>query len=79
MGNNFLLLNYDNFCTNPEAGIQLLGDFLQLPDDRLALNSLLLDIVNVPASIGRYKSQDISEFDQADVSYVEKLGFVVGL
>jgi len=75
MGANFLLLNYDEFCTDPEGGIELLCDFLAVNDDRAAIQSQLLGLIDTPNSMGRYKNRDISAFDKKDVEYVEQLGF----
>jgi len=75
MGANFLLLNYDEFCTGGDSGIKQLYDFLAVDDDRAVVQSQLLGLIDTPDSIGRYKNQDISVFDKKDVQYVEQLGF----
>lgn len=77
MGENFLLLNYDDFCTQPETAIKKLCDFLQVPDVS-SMSIKLQSLINTPNTIGRFKLKDISVFDERDVSYVEKLGFDTG-
>lgn len=77
MGTNFLFLNYDNFCTNPETGITELYEFLGLNDAIVSLSSLS-DLIRVPSSIGRFKQFDTNIFAEEDVAYVKKLGFDTG-
>jgi len=74
MGADFLFLNYDDFCTESEAGIKKLCDFLAVDDDDEAHNRLL-QLISPPASIGRFKLHDNSMFDEEDVGYVARLGF----
>ena len=77
MGANFLFLNYDNFCLNPEVGITELCEFLEL-DTTSIPRAHLLGLVNPPNSIGRFKQYGTKFFDEEDVAYVNKLGFDVG-
>jgi hypothetical protein len=77
MGTNFLLLNYDNFCSNPESGAMELCAFLELDAARVSRASLL-DLVHTPGSIGRFKQYGTNIFSAEDVAYVKKLGFDVG-
>ncbi|MCP4702622.1 MAG: sulfotransferase [Gammaproteobacteria bacterium] len=74
MGADFLFLNYDNFCFNPEAGITALCAFLGLDSASMPKNSLL-KLVNPARSIGRFKQHGIEIFDEKDVAYVNELGF----
>lgn len=74
MGSNFLFLNYDDFCTNPENGIYILRRFLGLDDRKISV-SALTDMVDAPASIGRFKQHGTDIFDGEDVAYVKELGF----
>ena len=78
MGGNFLFLNYDDFCTDREGGIEKLCDFLAMPDDRDTVKFRLLDLIAPPGSMGRYKNHDMSVFDESDISYVKQLGFETG-
>ena len=77
MGSNFLLLNYDNFCSNPESGVMELCDFLGLDDTKISWSSLL-DLVDAPGSIGRFKQYGTRIFAEEDVAYVKELGFDTG-
>jgi hypothetical protein len=77
MGSNFLLLNYDNFCANPEQGILALSNFLGLDAAQISDNSLL-ELIQAPDSIGRFKSHDTALFSEEDLDYVKELGFDTG-
>ena len=74
MGSNFLFLNYDNFCSNPESGIFELCEFLGLEDAKVSVPALI-EMVDAPDSIGRFKQYGTSIFDENDVEYVKELGF----
>lgn len=74
MPDRFLLLNYDAFCNNPQAGIDTLGEFLDLPTDEKTLTALR-GMVQPPVSIDRFKQHGLQHFDPADVAYVAQLGF----
>lgn len=75
MGEQFMLLNYDDLCRHPEMYINRLSDFLGVPISR-RVNSKLRELVKRPVSIGRHKEHGVKELDPADVSYVRHLGFV---
>ena len=73
MGEEFLWLDYDDFCSRPEAGIEALGRFLRL-DGSDSLDRLP-DLIQPPDSIGRFRQFGTRIFDPADVAYVGELGF----
>jgi hypothetical protein len=77
MGSNFMFLNYDNFCANPEQGISVLSDFLELSAAQISETSLL-ELIQAPDSIGRFKSYDTELFSEKDIAYVKELGFDTG-
>ena len=77
LGPNFLFLNYDNFCSNPESGISELSSFLGLESAKLPRDSLL-KLVHAPDSIGRFKAHDTQIFSEEDIAYVKELGFETG-
>jgi len=71
---NVLLLNFDHLCLYPEENIQILIDFLELKEvDAVKLAKL----VKIPESLGRYKQQDLSIFDQNELDAVKQLGFEI--
>lgn len=75
MGINFLLLNYDDFCANPENGIEKLLNFLGV--DIEFSKPKFLDLVNPPSSIGRFKRYGTDIFMKEDIEFVHSLGFDV--
>lgn len=76
IGDNFIFLNYDDFCLNPESGIKQLCKFLELEADMLMPK--LKELVHPPGSIGRFKRHGTEIFAEEDVAYVKSLGFDVG-
>jgi hypothetical protein len=70
MGDNFLLLNYDDFCKEPIKGSNTLCEFLGKEFD-----PVLVEKVSAPKSIGRFKSFNATMFDSKDIDYVKELGF----
>lgn len=74
MGNNFLFLNYDDFCTHPSDGIDRLGNFLGLEMDNSSRKQLT-QLIDTPDSIGRFKQYGTTMFDEMDIAYVRELGF----
>lgn len=76
MGDRFLLLNYDDFCSEPEKGLRSFLPFLDV--ERSSIQELALrEEVQPPASIGRFKHHGLHVFDPGDVEFVESLGFDV--
>jgi hypothetical protein len=75
MGTNFLFLKYDDFCKHPEKGVAELLHFLGLED--CSLLTQLIEIVNPPNSIGRFKQHGTEMFGEEDIAFVKLLGFDV--
>ena len=72
----FLLLNFDQLCTAPAAGIDGLIRFLAVsPDDQVYRQALALP--RSPSSIGRYRMHDLGQFDASDLAAVERFGFAI--
>lgn len=74
MGNNFLLLNYDNFCNNPDIEIKNLLKFLEKPQEHNSVQRIR-KLIRKPSSIGRYRQFGTNIFDPMDVAYAKGLGF----
>jgi len=74
MGGNFLLLNFDDFCREPETGIKMLLEFLGLEHSNQAPQHLL-DMVCRPASTGRHKSKPKVTAFEGDINTLRELGF----
>lgn len=77
MGANFLFLNYDQFCSNPEDGISELSGFLAVDSESVPVTRLL-GLVNPPDSVGRFRQHGTEIFYEDDVAYVSELGFDIG-
>lgn len=74
MGERLLLLNYDRLCARPEIELTRLAAFLgvSLPDI-----GALASRVKPPTSLDRYKREDLSIYDEAELEAVRQLGFEV--
>ena len=75
MKDNFLFLNYDDFCIKPEKGIKQLFEFLGMEPD--SVMSQLVSLVKPPDSIGRFKQHGTEIFAEEDINFVKSLGFDV--
>lgn len=70
----FLMLNFDDFCMNPNHGIRRLTAFLGFDRAQTTLEKLRVHI-RPPRSIGRFKEHGCDLFNPEDVAYVRELGF----
>lgn len=71
MGDDFLWLDFDALCREPDAGLRRLADFLDVPHaDALALRHL----VATPDSTGRAADVDLAPFAPADLDYLRSIG-----
>lgn len=68
MGDRFLLIKYEQLCTNPVREIERLLTFVGRTGNPNGLKKLLK-----PTSIGRYRLEDLSRFSQKQLRSVEKL------
>jgi len=71
----FLLVNYDDLCNSPEAGVTRILDFLGLPLARELKRSLFK--LPSPVSKGRYRNHDFSWLGEKQKKELENLGFVL--
>ena len=74
MKQDFYLLNFDDFCHNPNEGLEKLSHFLQVNLSPVQQKHIL-SLVNPLNSVGRYKSHELSIFNKSDLDYVKQLGF----
>jgi len=70
----FLVVNFDRLCLTPKSEIQKIVSFLNIEPDAETLETLNR-IPHKPKSLGRYRAHDISQFDPADLTALEDLGF----
>ncbi len=74
LGDRFMLLNYDDLCTDHEQQLPRLARFVlgpghhDLPDE-------LTSTIAPPESIGRWRSVGLDAFHSHDVARVEAMGF----
>ncbi|AZO94826.1 hypothetical protein D7D81_09590 [Halocella sp. SP3-1] len=73
---NFLLINFDELCSNPKGQINKMLNFLEIDRDQVNINKLYL-LPQKVKSIGRYKKHNLSIFDKKEIEEVKKLGFTV--
>ena len=76
LGSHFLLVDADQLCQHPGAGVDRLVDFLALevsPDVRARMAA----VPRRPASAGRYRQHDLGVFGPGQVEAVRRLGFPV--
>ncbi|MCU0253277.1 MAG: sulfotransferase [Acidobacteria bacterium] len=77
LGRRFLLLNYDELATRPDAALPGLVEFLGI-DPRDAPQERLRALAVASESIGRHRRHDLSVFDPAQIDAVRSRGFEVG-
>jgi len=69
-----LLVDFDALCETPEEHARRIAEFLGFdPDD--ALLARWRALLMRPASTGRFRSVDLTQFDPGDLDYVASLGF----
>jgi hypothetical protein len=76
LGERFLLLDYDALCTRPKEHIPGLLAFAGL-DVRGADVDRLARLAEVPPTMGRYRGQDLSQFDPRALDAVRAFGFTI--
>jgi len=70
----FHLLNFDKLCTDTKHEVEKLGIFLGVDFERTFYQKVC-ELPKTPASSGRYKQNDISNFPDDDLAFLEELGF----
>lgn len=76
MKKRFHLLSFDDLVMKPQKTVEELLVFLDVEYSNKDIGKLA-DIVHKPASLGRYKKEDISIFSKADIKEVIDFGFQV--
>lgn len=72
-GKNFLWLDYDQLCMNPDKYLPILFDFLEISHDYI---ESVKPMIKISSGIGRYKEHN-DKFDQEDIDFVKELGYDV--
>lgn len=76
MGHRLHFLSFDRLCTDPESELEALREFVGIPVSKQKIAELAADIAP-PATMGRFRQQDLSQFAAEDVNFVKNLGFEV--
>ena len=76
LGENFLLVRFEDVCLNTETTAKTILDFLGVVPDSNLLNEFI-GMVIVPESLYRYKQKDINMFDSVDVDGIERFGYTI--
>jgi hypothetical protein len=70
----FLLVNFDDLCSNPLPGVVKIAGFLGIsPDEELINKAAKLPVI--PGTAGRYKEHPADIFDKADLDFLQDIGF----
>jgi hypothetical protein len=73
---NFLLINFNQLCVNPQKEISRLIKFLELDHSKFNIDQLA-SLIHLPKSWERYKHHDLSIISEDDFNLIRKLGFNV--
>ena len=72
----FLVVNFEELCLDTEAAVLRMVSFLGIePTDEACQRAGAL--VGKPASIGRYRAHDLSQFERVDLLSLHKLGCTI--
>ena len=72
----FLVVNFDRLCLSPKSEIQKIVSFLNVDPGAENL-AAMCRIPQRPKSLGRYRAHNTSQFDPADLSELNDLGFSI--
>lgn len=76
LGDRLCILDFDALCSSPRQHLESLATFAGLEPGEAVLDSLAAS-VRAPGSTGRYRTQDCSALDPADIEFVREQGFPV--
>lgn len=71
-----LVINFDQLCLQPEQEIRNLLRFLDIAADPAAYEQAIR-MPRKPDSMGRYRSEDLGQFDAGDLDQLPRFGFTV--
>jgi hypothetical protein len=76
LGTDFLLVRFEDICLETETALRQIFEFLGLELTNNVLDKFI-KMVEVPPSLNRYKTKDISSLDPAQVSKIQEFGYRV--
>ncbi len=69
-------LNFDRLCADPEAELESLREFAAIQVSKSDL-AQIANTVRAPETAGRFRKQDLGQFNPADIDFVREMGFEV--
>lgn len=78
MGDKFMFLNFDDFCVNSTVEAKRLLTFLDATVTQENV-SKVVELIERPRTIGRFKQRGLNGFSAKDIDYVSKCGFDISL
>jgi hypothetical protein len=72
----FLLINFDRLCITPKSEIQRIQTFLDISQDSDCLEQVF-NLPKKPESFGRYRNEDLSQFDYIDLDAVKTFDYSI--
>lgn len=76
LGGRLHFLSFDRLCQDPEGELEALREFAGIQVSKKKI-SQLAGTVRAPATSGRFRERDLTQFDPADIAYVKAMGFDV--
>ncbi len=72
----FLIVNFDRLCHQPEVVLQELVSFLEIDPDPKIFNKAV-NLPHIPESMGRYQEHSLSQFLEEDLAAVRDFGYPI--
>ncbi|KZX55067.1 hypothetical protein A3709_08720 [Halioglobus sp. HI00S01] len=76
LGHRLHFLSFDRLCADPEGELEALREFAAIQISKKDMADIAAS-VRAPATAGRFRDQDLSQFDPADIEFVRQMGFDV--
>ena len=70
----FLLINFDKLCITPKLEIKRIQSFLNSNPDSKCLEQVF-NLPKKPKSLGRYRNENLRQFDSTDLDTVKSFGY----
>ena len=72
---NILIIDYDMFCLKPDKYIPKLLKFLNFKSNDDIISEIK-SLIKIPSTMDRYKNNDITQFNNEDLEFIKKLGYL---
>lgn len=77
-GKNFLLINFELLCSNPEKEMRKFFDFVEVNIDEKTFHQFC-KVPKMPISSGRYRVKGLSAFSKEQLDAVKQLGYDISI